>query len=452
MQQSVNARDDVSRAYANARDTRKDAMTKPEFKEVVPYAKHSPEPRISTFSRSAPGTTRHGTSWPAAHRPCPRSRPCGGHWTTRSPTRPRSARRSRGFRPSLTAPGSSAPTCAPRCAPHSPRTPTATQTRCGTSRDELDARESPRCGLAGAEVTNYRKMRRQARLARRSGLQPMMVINTGDGCPDTVGVLLARWAWRYRSELAPVGVAAALVASAWWLHHTRPRWWALVAVLAGVAVWAVAMFGARWRFPALTERVYAAVTVYLGGTWLSAATAIGPFRPPLPQALVLGGLVLSVPWWAHRRRRAKVRLERKLQAWPDIARAIGLAGTEVMSATVDVWGWRARFRLARGQTLREVIAKIPLIESGLGTFRGAVRVYPTPDDHRQPVRNPRAGRGPARRGHSVARPVRFLGYPAHRHGAIRGCLSVPGAFRPPAWHLRRHHRVRQERRTQCAHG
>ncbi len=51
-----------------------------------------------------------------------------------------------------------------------------------------------------------------------------------------------------------------------------------------------------------------------------------------------------------------------------------------MSAMVDLWGWRARFRLARGQTIRDVIAKIPAIESGLGTFRGAVRVYPTPDD------------------------------------------------------------------------
>jgi len=51
-----------------------------------------------------------------------------------------------------------------------------------------------------------------------------------------------------------------------------------------------------------------------------------------------------------------------------------------MSATVDVWGWRARFRLARGQTIKEVTTKIPAIESGLGTFRNAVRVYPTPDD------------------------------------------------------------------------
>ena len=51
-----------------------------------------------------------------------------------------------------------------------------------------------------------------------------------------------------------------------------------------------------------------------------------------------------------------------------------------MYATVDLWGWRARLRLARGQTITDVMAKIPALESGLGTQRGAVRVYPTPDD------------------------------------------------------------------------
>ena len=61
-------------------------------------------------------------------------------------------------------------------------------------------------------MSNYRQMRRQARLARRSGLQPMMMINTGDAFPETVGVVLLRGAWRYRSELAPVAVAAGLVA------------------------------------------------------------------------------------------------------------------------------------------------------------------------------------------------------------------------------------------------
>ncbi len=108
----------------------------------------------------------------------------------------------------------------------------------------------------------------------------MMVINTGEAFPETVGVVLARWAWRYRSELAPLGVTAALVATARWLHATRPHWWVVLAVLAGVAAWAVALFGARWRFPTLIERVYAAITIYVAGMWVSAATAIGPSVPP----------------------------------------------------------------------------------------------------------------------------------------------------------------------------
>ena len=69
-------------------------------------------------------------------------------------------------------------------------------------------------------MTTYRRMRRQARQARRSGLQPMMVINSGEPFPETVGVVLLRWAWRYRSELAPLGVTAAIVGAAWWLHAT----------------------------------------------------------------------------------------------------------------------------------------------------------------------------------------------------------------------------------------
>jgi len=113
-----------------------------------------------------------------------------------------------------------------------------------------------------------------------------------------------------------------------------------------------------------------------------------------------------------------------------------------MSATVDVWGWRARFRLARGQTIKEVIAKIPAIESGLGTFRGAVRVYPTPDDlaNRCEIRvlnmDPHAGAIP------WPGPSIYLDHSACRSGAIRGRRIVPGAFRPPARHPRRYHRIR----------
>jgi hypothetical protein len=42
------------------------------------------------------------------------------------------------------------------------------------------------------------------------------------------------------------------------------------------------------------------------------------------------------------------------------------------------------------QTISDVFAKIPALESVLGTFRGAVRVYPTIDDlaHRCGLRGP----------------------------------------------------------------
>jgi hypothetical protein len=230
-------------------------------------------------------------------------------------------------------------------------------------------------------VASYHRLRRQSRQIRRSGMQPMMFINAdSDQFPTPLGLLLARWAWHYRSELAPVGVAAVMTGAGWWAHARFPHWWGLALAGFSVATWLVATFGARLGLASLTERAYAATTTFTAGAWLTVATAIGPFTSPLPQIFAIGAVILSVPWWAHRRRRAKVRVERKLAAWPDIARAIGLIGSEVMSATVDVWGWRARFRLARGQTISDVTARVPAIESGLGTFRGAVRVMPTPDN------------------------------------------------------------------------
>ena len=230
-------------------------------------------------------------------------------------------------------------------------------------------------------MTSYRRMRRQARQVRRSGMQPMMVIN-GDPSqfPTPAGVILARLAWRYRSELAPLGFAVMTLGAACWTHAALAKWWALILTGSLMAAWLIAIFGARFGLAPVAERAYAAIVTLTVGGWLTMATVLGPFTQPLPQVLGIVTVVFAVPWWAHRRRRAKVRVERKLEAWPDIARAIGLIGSEVMSATVDVWGWRARLRLARGQTITDVTARIPAIESGLGTFRGAVRVYPTPDD------------------------------------------------------------------------
>jgi FtsK/SpoIIIE family len=229
-------------------------------------------------------------------------------------------------------------------------------------------------------MTPRRRLRRHARRMRRSGLQPVMVINSTDPLPDTIPVLIFWWAWRYRSELAPLYLVTAMAFLAWMLHLTYPQWWPAILVLASLAGCGLAVTGHRLGLPTRIDCLYAAAVVTATGGWVAAATAMGPLVWPLPHLLVTGGLILAVPWWVHRRRRARVRVERKLEAWPEIARAVGLAGSQVMSAVVDVWGWRARFRLARGQTIDEVRAKLSAIESGLGIFRGAARVYPTRDD------------------------------------------------------------------------
>jgi FtsK/SpoIIIE family len=230
-------------------------------------------------------------------------------------------------------------------------------------------------------MTSYRRMRRQARQIRRGGMQPMMFISADSNqFPTPVGVLLAQFMWRYRSELAPVAVAALLVCAGWWAHVRSLHDWLYILAGASLTAGLIIPFGKALRLAPIAERVYAAVVIFAAGVWVAAAAVLGPFTRPLPVTLAIGTVILAVPWWSHRRRRAKVRVERKLAAWPDIARAIGLIGSEAMSATVDVWGWRARFRLARGQTITDVTARIPAIESGLGTFRGAVRIFPTPDD------------------------------------------------------------------------
>jgi hypothetical protein len=229
-------------------------------------------------------------------------------------------------------------------------------------------------------MTQPRRIRRQARKMRRYGLQPMVVIDPNAPLPELVVVALGRVLWRYRSELAPLTLAISTAFAAWVLHAGHPHWWPVFTVAASIGVVVTALTGERYGLASRAERGFAMIVTAATGGWLAAATCLGPGRRPLPGLLLVSTCVLGVPWWAHRRRRAKVRVERLLAAWPEIASAVGLSGSRVMSAVVDVWGWRARFGLARGQTITDVVAKLPAIESGLGTFRGAARVYPTADD------------------------------------------------------------------------
>ena len=82
-------------------------------------------------------------------------------------------------------------------------------------------------------MSTYRQIRRQARRARRAGLQPIALIDRG--LPVSAWVLLARLAWRYRSEIAPAVMAGAILAAGWWLHAAYPGWWPLLLIVSDLA-------------------------------------------------------------------------------------------------------------------------------------------------------------------------------------------------------------------------
>ena len=228
---------------------------------------------------------------------------------------------------------------------------------------------------------NRRTRRARRRLRRGGAPEPLLLIT--DDRSDLIdwAALLGRVGYRYRSELVPPALAGALALVAGILYGQQvPPWWV-------AAVGVVVAAGLCWPrvAPLLrpVERGYA-VAVVLGGTgWLIVATRYGVGAAPQPTLLVAGTIIGGVPWWTHRRRRAKVTVERTLAAWPQIIAAVGLPGSRVMSAAVDRWGWRARIGLSPGQTAADLMNATPALESGLQTRPGAVRVEPDPDraDH-----------------------------------------------------------------------
>ena len=244
----------------------------------------------------------------------------------------------------------------------------------------------------------YRRQMRRARRAMRKGDNPYAVMIVGPDEPLAFIALAAisAWAFRHRSAFAPFIITLAAFITAAMMHGHHARWWipvSCVTVLSSIVLglphrllWAkpAGQFTAGilvriWEACGIDraiERAYAATVIAVTGGWLSAAIAIGPAVKPLPFIAVTSSVVLGIPWWFHRRRRAKVRVERTISGWPGIADNFGLPGSHIASVVVDAWGWTARVILRKGTTTDQAISKIPAIESGLGLRPGSVRVFP----------------------------------------------------------------------------
>jgi hypothetical protein len=94
-------------------------------------------------------------------------------------------------------------------------------------------------------MTTPRQIRRHARRMRRYGLQPMVIIGSGDRLPDLVIVMLTRWLWRYRSELVPLMFVTATALASSVLHAAVAHWWPALGALTALAAAIVAVTG-RW--------------------------------------------------------------------------------------------------------------------------------------------------------------------------------------------------------------
>jgi S-DNA-T family DNA segregation ATPase FtsK/SpoIIIE len=189
-----------------------------------------------------------------------------------------------------------------------------------------------------------------------------------------------RLAWRYRSELAPLYAALALLAAAIVLHTWWPGWWPIVAAVGLTAAMLLGILGYRVGLARPAERRYASSTTVAATLWLAAATWWGPWSRRLLLTWAAGTLAGGAPWWWHRRRRAQIRVLRAVERWGDDAAAADLHGARLQRVEVDPSGrqWSARVLLPKGQTMRDVLDRVPKLESALGLRPRAIRVEEDP--------------------------------------------------------------------------
>ncbi len=244
----------------------------------------------------------------------------------------------------------------------------------------------------------YRRYRRQMRRAFRGrhGGYPVMFPIPYESLSLVALAAFSRWAYRNRSAFGPFAITAALFVTATNLHHHHPGATAIVATVTGLVITVMAfprrlpdwwpgggklarLLARLWDKCGIgrtIERAYAGTVIATAGGWLAAAIATGPTMKPLPTVAATATIVLGIPWWAHRRRRARVRAWRTIQSWPGLAENMGLPGSRITSIVVDAWGWTAKVMLRKGTTAEHAVSQIPNIESGLGLRRGSARVFP----------------------------------------------------------------------------
>jgi S-DNA-T family DNA segregation ATPase FtsK/SpoIIIE len=210
----------------------------------------------------------------------------------------------------------------------------------------------------------------------RGRRRPDVVLTVDHGRRELDLTALAWLLRRYRHHLAPPYCGVLLWLAGLAAHHGLDRLHA-ISLFAGCAIAASAW--AWLRLDRGIERAYAVIVLAEATAWLITAQVLGPTDANMVRLLVIGSLIAAVPWWAHRRVRSQVRVERAIAAWPTVAESVGLAGSKLINVVVSTWGWTGRLVLRGGQTIRDVHKTLRGIESGLRLPIGSVRAEPWHD-------------------------------------------------------------------------
>src|ERR1700733_13767082 len=162
----------------------------------------------------------------------------------------------------------------------------------------------------------------------RHGGYPVIWPASYEPAAAIVFAALGRPAYRHRLAFLPFAITGAAFILAAIVHRHHPGMWVIAAVVTVAAGLVLGMpHRLLWARPARSitagfltrvwaacgisrpvERVYVTAVAVTYGGWLSAAIAAGPAEKPLPIIAAIATVVLGIPWWAHRRRRAKVRI------------------------------------------------------------------------------------------------------------------------------------------------
>lgn len=188
---------------------------------------------------------------------------------------------------------------------------------------------------------------------------------------------MVEWLRSHRVELGPVYLAIPVLAIGVVAHlFLSTVQTAILAVVLGIGGYVIS---ANRAGQALRKVYFCIVTTFAYG-WILAARLIENVASAwtwLVFCLVVGGVLLSIPWWADNVKRTHVRMEHVIRSWPIRSERIRLGGTAMSGMHTTSIGWSAKLKWLPGtHQVDDVIGRRGEIEGALGLLSGQLRIKP----------------------------------------------------------------------------